>query len=119
MESVPKSSSYLIHFNNFELVKYFRKLAQLVLTLKACATQSILTRYRTDSILIHSEISYSISVCSSSQEPTYIQMVLRVGLEPTRSCDHRILSPVRLPITTPQHMAVPQGIEPRTLRSSA
>lgn len=36
----------------------------------------------------------------------------RVGIEPTRSCDPGILSPLRLPITSPGHLETWGGIEP-------
>ena len=42
-------------------------------------------------------------------------MVGPVGLEPTRCCHHRILSPMRLPIPPWPHvynMEVPAGVEP-------
>jgi hypothetical protein len=39
-------------------------------------------------------------------------MVGMVGLEPTRSFDQRILSPLRLPIPPHPPMEVPVGFEP-------
>ena len=39
-------------------------------------------------------------------------MVDEVGLEPTRDCSHRILSPVCLPIPPLVHMVGGEGFEP-------
>ena len=40
-------------------------------------------------------------------------MVGEVGLEPTRPFDHRILSPVRLPLRhSPKYMVAPKGNDP-------
>ena len=39
-------------------------------------------------------------------------MVGIVGLEPTRCCHHRILSPMRLPIPPYPQVEVPAGLEP-------
>ena len=46
------------------------------------------------------------------------RMVLEEGIEPTRPCGHRILSPARLPVPPLEHYRQEQVSTPLRLRSS-
>ena len=52
--------------------------------------------------------------------PRHIALVPETGIEPVRSFrDRRILSPVRLPVPPPRHLALRVGLEPTTYRLTA
>lgn len=92
---------------SYSILHFLYKSVRCFLTIKGSPLQRVYPNSNRDCVLKEpDEFDTQLEPVLANYEPAELPLlypgIARVGLEPTRSYDLRILSPIRLPIPTPR-----------------